>query len=109
MTPEELYTALKPVQEKKGYYFNTDHDWVLDVLGGIQTNKDRYGYGSCPCRLATGQKENDRDIICPCLFREEDVVKYDRCYCNLYLSREAAEGRHQAAKAVPERWIRKKT
>lgn len=107
MSPEELYAALKPVQEKKGYYFNPNRDWTLDVLDGILINKERYGYGSCPCRLATGQRESDKEIICPCAFREEDVAKYDRCYCQLYLSREAAEGQRKLTGKVPERWIRK--
>ncbi len=106
-TPEELYQALKPVQEKKGYYFNPDHQWVVAILAGVLTNKARYGYGSCPCRLATGKRERDADIICPCVFREEDVAKYGRCYCNLYLGREAAEGRTPLPEAIPERWLRR--
>ncbi len=63
MTPTELYEMLKPVQEKRGYYFHPDQEWVLDVLDGILTNKERYGYGSCPCRLATGRRNIDADII----------------------------------------------
>ena len=107
MTPEELYHTLKPIQEKKGYYFNPDHDWVLDVLGGVLTNKERYGYGSCPCRLATGDRERDKVIVCPCTFREEDVAKYDRCYCMLYFSADAAQGQRTVPEVIPERWLRK--
>ncbi len=107
LTPEELYARLKPVQEAKGYYFHSDEPWVLEILEGVLTNMARYGYGSCPCRLATGDRERDRDIICPCVFREEDVAKYDRCYCKLYVSREAAEGRKQLPPVIPERWLRR--
>ncbi len=39
--------------------------------------------------------------------REEDVAKYDRCYCNLYLSREAIEGRKFWSEMIPERWLRR--
>lgn len=106
MTPEEMYAALKPVQEKKGFYFNPDQAWALDVLAGILANRERYGYGSCPCRLAVGRRERDREIVCPCVFRDEDVAKYDSCYCRLYVSREVAEGRRSAAESVPERWVR---
>lgn len=107
MTPEELYQILKPIQEKKGFYFNPDHQWVLEILEGVLANKTRYGYGSCPCRLATRNRERDAEIICPCVFREEDVDKYDRCYCNLYLSREAAESRKPLPEVIPERWLRR--
>ena len=41
----------------------------------------------CPCRLAAGDREWDRDIICPCVYREPDVAEYGSCYCNLYVSR----------------------
>lgn len=107
MKPEELLNALEPIQQKKGYYFYYDRAWVLDVLEGLEANKKRYGYASCPCRLATGDRERDRDIICPCVFREEDVARYGRCYCNLYVDRETAEGRKDIPETIPERWLRK--
>jgi len=46
----------------------------------------------CPCRLASGSREDDGDIICPCAYREMDVRDYGSCYCNLYVSREWNEG-----------------
>lgn len=107
MSPEELMAALKPVQEKKGYFFFSDLSWVLDVLGGMLRNKERYGYTSCPCRLATGDRQRDREIVCPCVFREEDVAKFGRCYCQLYVSREVLDGQKEMPEAIPERWLRK--
>ncbi len=107
MTPKKMYEMLKPVQEEKGFYFNPDLDWVIDVLGGVLANKDRYGYGSCPCRLATGDKQIDQVIICPCVFRDDDVAEYDRCYCELYYSQAAVEGRTKVPPVIPERWLRK--
>ncbi len=47
---------------------------------------------NCPCRLASGDREADRDIICPCDYREPDVKEYGSCYCNLYVSKEWNEG-----------------
>lgn len=107
MTPEELQAALKPLQEKKGFFFNPDQQQVHDVLEGVLANKERYGYGSCPCRLATAQRERDREIICPCVFRDDDVADYGSCYCRLYVSREVLEGRAVIAETIPERWLRK--
>ncbi|GHV56604.1 hypothetical protein FACS189460_1680 [Deltaproteobacteria bacterium] len=106
MTPEELYRAWQPAQEALGYAFNPDRAWALEVLAGLAVNRGRYGYGSCPGRLATGRREKDRDIICPCVFREEDVAKYGRCYCHLYFSPEAAGGGLRAPEIVPDRWLR---
>ncbi|MBW1950930.1 MAG: ferredoxin:thioredoxin reductase [Deltaproteobacteria bacterium] len=83
---ERLYDTLKAVQEPKGYFFNHDRGRVLELLEALLLNKERYGYMCCPCRLAAGYREKDRDIICPCVYREEDVRRYGSCYCNLYVS-----------------------
>ncbi|HNV57380.1 MAG TPA: ferredoxin-thioredoxin reductase catalytic domain-containing protein [Smithellaceae bacterium] len=86
MKPAELYDLLKKAQEPKGYYFNKDREWVLSILSDLLVNKERYGYSSCPCRLATGEREKDRDILCPCVYRAQDVKEFGSCYCNLYVS-----------------------
>ncbi len=88
MEVEELYEMLRKMQEPKGYFFSRDKEWVLDILRGLITNKERYGYMSCPCRLASGDREKDKDIICPCVYRAPDVGEYGSCYCNLYVSKE---------------------
>jgi ferredoxin-thioredoxin reductase catalytic subunit len=88
MDVEELYRHLRNSQEKKGYLFPDDREKTIELLNGLLVNKERYGYMSCPCRLASGNYEHDRDIICPCLYRRADVEEYGSCYCNLYVSRE---------------------
>jgi ferredoxin-thioredoxin reductase catalytic subunit len=89
----QLYEMLRKVQEPKGYFFNADKDRVFDLLNGLLINKDRYGYMSCPCRLASNDKEKDRDIICPCIYRTPDVNEYGSCYCNLYVSKDWNKGK----------------
>ena len=85
---EKLYKMLKKVQEAKGYYFNTNKDRTFELLAGLIVNKERYGYMCCPCRLASGDREKDKDITCPCVYREPDVEEFGSCYCNLYVSKE---------------------
>lgn len=88
MEIEELYERLKKIQEPKGYYFNKDKERVFELLEALLTNKNRYGYMACPCRLSAGDREADNDIICPCVYREPDVEEFGSCYCNLYVSKE---------------------
>ena len=102
MKPEELYERLKKVQEPKGYYFNKDREMVLELLSGLLTNKERQGHMACPCRLSSGDYEADKDIVCPCVYREADVREYGSCYCNLYVSRDWNEERVPHV-YVPER------
>jgi ferredoxin-thioredoxin reductase catalytic chain len=96
---EKLYELLKKVQEPKGYFFNKDRARVFDLLEALIINKNRYGYMCCPCRLALGDKEKDRDIICPCVYRAPDVEEFGSCYCNLYVSSDWNEGK------IPESYI----
>ena len=65
-------------------------------------NERRYGYWACPCRLASGVKKEDLDIICPCDYRDADLDEYGACYCGLYVSREVVDGKRKAAR-IPER------
>jgi ferredoxin-thioredoxin reductase catalytic chain len=102
MNAEKLYEALRAVQEAKGYYFNKDKERTFELLENLLINKDRYGYMACPCRLASGDREWDKDIICPCAYREPDVEEYGSCYCNLYVSQEWNEEKIPR-EYVPER------
>jgi ferredoxin-thioredoxin reductase catalytic subunit len=102
MNAEQLFEKLKAIQEAKGYHFNQDKDRVIELLDALLINKDRYGYMGCPCRLLSGDRDNDRDIICPCAYREADVQEFGSCYCNLYVS-EAWNAGTIAHEYVPER------
>jgi len=108
MEIEKLYHMLKKVQEPKGYFFNKDKKKVFDLLEALLVNKERYGYMACPCRLASGDREKDEDIFCPCIYRNPDVEAYGSCYCNLYVSKMCNEGK-MPIEYVPERRPPEKT
>ncbi|NTW72946.1 MAG: ferredoxin:glutaredoxin reductase [Eubacteriaceae bacterium] len=93
---------LKTDAEKSGYHLNPDSDFVEDLGEGLLVNKDRYGYISCPCRLSKGIFKEDKDIICPCDYRDDDLNDYGSCYCALYVTQEIIDGRKEL-KRVPER------
>ena len=92
MTPERLYEILSKYAESKGQQLNRDREFVIGILTGLLKNEERYGYRSCPCRLASGIKEKDQDIICPCIYKDPDVKDYGSCYCGLYVSKDWNEG-----------------
>ena len=101
MNVEQLHDMLKKSQEAKGFFFNRDREKVLALLEGLITNRERYGYMCCPCRLAS-DREWDKDIICPCVYRGPDVEEYGSCYCALYVSKEWNEDKIPHV-FVPER------
>ena len=98
----KLRATLKSLQEPKGYYFNKDTELVMDLLEQLLAVKGKEGYMRCPCRIGSGQYEHDKDIICPCVYREEDVKEFGSCFCGLYVSKAWNEGAVPRV-IVPER------
>ncbi|MCX6643013.1 MAG: ferredoxin:glutaredoxin reductase [Candidatus Bathyarchaeota archaeon] len=80
-----------------GYYLNPDPQFLTDLFDGLKVNEDRYGYPSCPCRPGSGVYNNDRDIICPCDYRDPDVADYGACYCSLYVNKQV----YDSGKPIP--------
>ena len=85
-----------------GYSLNPDFKFLDDLLEGLKQNEDRYGYPLCPCRLSSGTFEFDRDIICPCDYRDPDVEEYGCCYCALYVRKDVFDGKTSVV-PIPER------
>jgi len=104
--PDEIIDArvekIRKDAEDGGYLLNPDPDFVRALVAGICINEQRYGYAACPCRLASGNREEDLDIICPCDYRDSDLNDYGACYCALYVSAGVAAGTIKAP-CVPER------
>ena len=99
---ERTYVILKKEAESGGYFLNPDAGFTKNLVRGLLKNEQRYGYRACPCRLASGKKEEDLDIICPCDYRDPDLNDFGACYCALYVNEAIAGGKKQTA-PVPER------
>ena len=99
---DRQYKRLNQEAEAMGYHLNPDVDFTKELVKGLIVNERRYGYWACPCRLASGIKEDDLDIICPCDYRDADLLDYDACYCALYVSGAALKGEKKVG-SIPER------
>ena len=103
---DKLYEKLKKDAEDYGYHLNPDEQFTKDLIKGLLINENRYKYQSCPCRLSTGVIEKDRDIICPCDYRDADINDYGACYCGLYVNQEIVD-KTKELKSIPERRYQK--
>jgi ferredoxin-thioredoxin reductase catalytic subunit len=99
---ERLYQRLRKEAESGGYFLNPDEEFTKLLVRSLLINEKRYGYWACPCRLAEGKKDEDLDIICPCIYRDADISEYNACYCGLYVSKDAYDGK-VPIKPIPER------
>jgi ferredoxin-thioredoxin reductase catalytic subunit/rubredoxin len=104
-TPERtnaLYARLDKEAKESGYNLNPDVEFTRDLVEGLLINEHRYGYWNCPCRRATGDRQKDLDMICPCDYRDPDLNEYGACFCALYVSDAIAKG-SKHPKPIPER------
>ena len=88
--------------EASGYHLNPDIEFTEALAEGLLVNEERFGYRSCPCRLASGDAASDLDIVCPCDYRDADLTEWGACYCALYVSREVLDGEREI-RPIPER------
>jgi len=99
---ENLFNELKESNLKRGYFLNHDLSFTKNLVESLLINEKRYGYQACPCRLASGIRAEDLDIICPCDYRDADVDQYGTCYCGLYVSKKVFDNK-ASIKSIPER------
>ncbi|MBI5000711.1 MAG: ferredoxin:glutaredoxin reductase [Euryarchaeota archaeon] len=99
---ERLRSKLDREAKAGGYSLSNDIDFVNDLVKGLIANERRYGYQACPCRLASGKKDEDLDMICPCDYRDPDLGEYGSCYCALYVTQEILDGKRML-ESIPDR------
>jgi ferredoxin-thioredoxin reductase catalytic chain len=99
---DALYERLDQEAEASGYHLNPEREFTRGLVESLLINEERYGYWACPCRLAEGDKQKDLDIICPCDYRDADLLDWGACYCALYVSEEVLRGEREV-QPIPER------
>jgi len=99
---EKIYQKLKREAESSGYHLNPDVEFAKNLVKSFLINEKRYGYWACPCRLASGIKSEDIDIICPCDYRDPDLNEYGACYCALYVTQKVLDGKKEVV-PIPDR------
>ena len=102
-TTEGMKEYVKNVSEKNDWILNMDTNTFNDLINGLVNNKKNIGYQSCPCRLASGNRDLDRDLICPCEYASMDIEEHGACYCNLYLRKNFYETVKKDYIIIPER------
>lgn len=93
VTIEDLKAYMGPFAEKLGYKFNTETDFVNEVLESELEILERDGDVYCPCRMRTGDPKEDVKIICPCIpFYRDQFAAIRKCWCGLFIRSDVADG-----------------
>ncbi|MHC1625434.1 MAG: ferredoxin-thioredoxin reductase catalytic domain-containing protein, partial [Methermicoccaceae archaeon] len=68
---------------------NPDLETTIVVVQGLAARKEQFKRPYCPCRLMNPDSDN-RDIICPCDYMEQEIAEDGECHCKLFMSPEHA-------------------
>lgn len=99
---DQTWTFAEMVAKKQAWKLNPDRGFTSDLVEGLTTNWNRYGYYLCPCRDTDGSREADQEVICPCKVSWSDIEMHGHCFCALYLS-PAFEASGKAPASIPDR------
>lgn len=85
---EKIRAQVQEHCQKTGYRFNPDRQAVSMLITALARRALRFGEPYCPCRVMTGDPEQDKDIICPCIYHQEEIATDGICHCLLFCSPE---------------------
>ena len=84
-TIEELKKEYAEYAKSNRFKLNPDDKTVERIISGLLRNQEKYGEMYCPCRRVSGNKEEDKQKICPCFWHKDEIAKDGHCFCNLYI------------------------
>ncbi len=86
--PQEKSDALIKKSEeyakKSGLKLNKNKKLLEAIIKGLLMNEKKNGAIYCPCRRLTGNKEEDKKIICPCIYHLDEIKEMGHCHCGLF-------------------------
>jgi len=85
MTKEEFIEQSKKYADGNGFRLNPDSKTVERIVNGIFMNEEKHGEKYCPCRRVAGNKKEDAQKICPCVWHKDEIAKDGHCFCKLFV------------------------
>lgn len=85
---EDIERIIKNYQEyaeKNGFKLNSNREVVERLVKGLLENEKKYGARFCPCRRVTGNPEEDKPKVCPCVWHREEIERDGHCFCGLFV------------------------
>jgi len=82
---EAIIKECEKYAKDNGFSLNPDRKVVERIVRGLLENERKYGKRYCPCRRVTGNEEEDKKIICPCIYHRQELEKDGHCLCGLFV------------------------
>jgi ferredoxin-thioredoxin reductase catalytic subunit len=87
MNIEELKQKSQEYADSQGFLLQPDEKILNMILTGLLNNSIKHGEIYCPCRRVTGDKAEDKNIICPCIYHKDEIKEDGHCKCLLFVKK----------------------
>jgi len=84
-TKIELKKSAQEYAKSAEINLNPNEKIVDNILKRMLIIKEQKGETYCPCRVVSGNKNKDKEIICPCVFHRGEIELQGHCHCNLFV------------------------
>jgi ferredoxin-thioredoxin reductase catalytic subunit len=82
---EEFIEKSRKYAEENGFKLNPNEAIVNGLVTQMIKREEEFGKKYCPCRRITGDVEEDKKIVCPCIYHKEEIQKDGHCHCFLFV------------------------
>ena len=82
---EKLILEYEAYAKKNGFAINPNRNLVENIVRALLKKEMTLGCRYCPCRVVTGDTEQDEKIIRPCVFPEDEIKLQGFCHCRLFV------------------------
>lgn len=82
---EEFIEKSKKHAQENGFKLNPNELVVKGLVNQMIKREAEFGEKYCPCRKITGDKEEDKKIICPCIYHMDEIKNDGHCHCFLFV------------------------
>lgn len=83
----EIIQEYQKYAKENGFELNSDKKIVESLVQALVQREKKIGKRYCPCRRITGNEDEDKKIICPCIYHRKEIEKDGRCHCNLFVKK----------------------
>ncbi len=84
---EDIRAWAAEYAKEHGLNINPDDKRLNAVIKGLARNMRKHGARYCPCRIRSGDVEEDKKIICPCIYHGKELEETGACHCQLFFTK----------------------
>lgn len=84
---QKLIKEYEKYAEEHNFLLNTNEALVTNIVRALLKKEALYGARYCPCRVMTGNKQEDEKITCPCIYHRDEIAQQGHCLCRLFVKK----------------------